>query len=109
MSGARVGVVLSALAHLIFMLLSPRTGRAPAPRGGPWRGGPRASGPRGRPGAALERARSRLYRNEILQVNMRWKALAKIYTMHSFAPFSNLNFFVKNRQNFFAIELMNFH
>ena len=27
----------------------------------------------------------------------------------SFAPFSNLNFFVKNRQNFFAIELMNIH
>ena len=25
------------------------------------------------------------------------------------APFSNLNFFVKNRQNFFAIELMNIH
>ena len=23
-----------------------------------------------------------------------WKALAEIYTMHSFAPFSNLNFFV---------------
>ena len=28
--------------------------------------------------------------------------------MHSFAPFSNLIFFVKNRQNVFAIELMNF-
>ena len=28
--------------------------------------------------------------------------------MHSFAPFSNLNFFVKNRQKRFAIELMNF-
>ena len=28
--------------------------------------------------------------------------------MHSFAPFSNLNFFVKNHQNFFAIEFMNF-
>ena len=53
-------------------------------------------------------ARSRLYRSEILQVNTRWKALAEIYTMHSFAPFSNLNFFVKNRQNVFAIELMNF-
>ena len=44
----------------------------------------------------------------ILQINTRWKALAEIYTMHSFAPFSNLNFFVKNRQNVFAIELMNF-
>ena len=33
----------------------------------------------------LYRARSRLYRNEILQVNMHSKALAEIYTMHSFA------------------------
>ena len=44
----------------------------------------------------LFRARSRLYRSQILQVNTRWKALAEIYTMHSFAPFSNLNFFVKS-------------
>ena len=36
----------------------------------------------------LFRARSRLYRSQILQVNPRWKALAEIYTMHSFAPFS---------------------
>ena len=35
----------------------------------------------------LYKARSRLYRNEILQVNMRLKALAEIYTMHSFALF----------------------
>ena len=57
-------------------------------------------------------ARSRLYRRRFLQVNIRWKALAEIYTMHSFAPFwnripkneenhggkpfSNLKFFVKN-------------
>ena len=34
----------------------------------------------------LDRARSRLYRSRILQENMRWKALAEIYTMHSFAP-----------------------
>ena len=33
----------------------------------------------------LYRARSRLYRSQILQVNMRLKALAEIYTMHSFA------------------------
>ena len=33
----------------------------------------------------LNRARSRLYRRQILQENMRWKALAEIYTMHSFA------------------------
>ena len=57
----------------------------------------------------FEGACSRLYRRRFLQVNTRWKALAEIYTMHSFAPFSNLNFFVKNRQNFFAIELMNIH
>ena len=31
----------------------------------------------------LYRARSRLYRNEILQENIRLKALAEIYTMHS--------------------------
>ena len=48
----------------------------------------------------LHRARSRLYRSQILQVNTRWKALAEIYTMHSFAPFSNLNFFVKNAESF---------
>ena len=35
----------------------------------------------------LFRARSRLYRSQILQVNTRWKALVEIYTMHSFAPF----------------------
>ena len=43
----------------------------------------------------LYRARSRLYRRQILQANMRWKALAEIYTMHSFEPLSKLNFFVK--------------
>ena len=37
----------------------------------------------------LNRARSRLYRSQILQVNTRWKALAEIYTMHSFAPIWN--------------------
>ena len=36
----------------------------------------------------LREARSRLYRRRFLQVNTRWKALAEIYTMHSFAPFS---------------------
>ena len=34
----------------------------------------------------LYKARSRLYRRRFLQVNTRWKALAEIYTMHSFAP-----------------------
>ena len=56
----------------------------------------------------LRGARSRLYRRRFLQVNTRWKALAEIYTIHSFAPFSDLNFFVKHRQMFFAIELTNF-
>ena len=43
----------------------------------------------------LDRARSRLYRSQILQQNMRLKALAEIYTMHSFAQLCNLIFFVK--------------
>ena len=49
-------------------------------------------------GAELQTARYRLYRSQILQQNMRWKALAEIYTMHSFAPVSNLKMFV----NFFC-------
>ena len=53
-------------------------------------------------------ARSRLYRRRFLQVNTRWKALAEIYTMHSFAPFFNLKMSAKNRQHFFAIEELNF-
>ena len=52
----------------------------------------------------LRGARSRLYRRRFLQVNTRWKALAEIYTMHSFAPFLNLKISAKNRQHFFAIE-----
>ena len=56
----------------------------------------------------LYKARSRLYRSQILQVNIRWKALAEIYTKHSFAPFLNLNISAKNRQHFFAIEKLNF-
>ena len=42
---------------------------------------------------------NRLYRSQILQVNVCLKALVEIYTMHSLAPFSNLNFFVKNCWN----------
>ena len=52
----------------------------------------------------LLKARSRLYRSQHLQVNTRSKALAEIYTMHSFAPFFNLRISAKNRQHFFAIE-----
>ena len=44
----------------------------------------------------IKSARSRLYRSRILQVNTHWKALAEIYTMHSFAPLSNLKNSVKN-------------
>ena len=42
----------------------------------------------------LYRARSRLYRSKILQENMRLKALAEIYTMHSFASLKS-HFFDK--------------
>ena len=52
----------------------------------------------------LRGARSRLYRRRSLQVNTRWKALAEIYTMHSFAPFFNLKISAKNRQHFCANE-----
>ena len=41
------------------------------------------------------RARSRRYRSQILQVNMRLKALAEIYNMPSFAQLCNLNFLSK--------------
>ena len=50
----------------------------------------------------LYKARSRLYRNQILQVNTRWKALAEIYTMLSFAHLCNLNFFCKKFGKNFA-------
>ena len=43
----------------------------------------------------LYKARSRLDRSQILQVNTRLKALAEIYTMHSFAPLSNLKLLLK--------------
>ena len=39
----------------------------------------------------LDKARSRLSRSQILQINTLVKALAEIYSMHSFAPLSNLN------------------
>ena len=51
-------------------------------------------------GEELQTARYRLYRSQILQQNnenMRWKALAEIYKMHSFAPLhrSLIKIFVK--------------
>ena len=50
----------------------------------------------------LYKARSRLYRSQILQVNTRWKALAEIYTMPSFAQLCNLNFFKNLQKTFFS-------
>ena len=44
----------------------------------------------------LRGACSRLYRRRFLQVNTRWKALAEIYTMRSFAPFSWKFVWMKN-------------
>ena len=51
----------------------------------------------------LDRARSRLYRSLILQVNMRLKALAEIYTMHFFAQLCNLIFLSKRFAKFARI------
>ena len=48
----------------------------------------------------LYRARSRLHRSQILQENMRLKALAEIYPMHSFAQLCNLKTMLKSCQNF---------
>ena len=73
-----------------------RAGRA-AGRGGGG-GGPAPGGARFR--SKLYRARSRLCRSQILQLNMRWKALAEIYTMHSFAQLCNRNFLSKFCQIF---------
>ena len=37
----------------------------------------------------IKSPRYRLHRSQILQENMRWKALAEMYTMHSFTLFWN--------------------
>ena len=73
-----------------------------------------ADGPRTARSGKLYRARSWLYRGQILQENMRWKALGEIYTMHSFAQLCNRNFcqnfakifakFCKFQQNFWKIS-----
>ena len=48
----------------------------------------------------LYRARSLLYRSQILQEHVRWKALAGIYTMHPFAPLCTvLESSPKNQEN----------
>ena len=63
----------------------------------------------------LYRARSLLYRRQILQVNIRWKALDEIYKIYMLLHRSDLNiseifrqfffaFFRKNLQNFVIFE-----
>ena len=63
----------------------------------------------------LYRARSLLYRRQILQVNIRWKALDEIYKIYMLLHRSDLNiseifrqffshFFDKNLQNFVIFE-----
>ena len=63
----------------------------------------------------LYRARSLLYRRQILQVNIRWKALDEIYKIYMLLHRSDLNvsktkssiffaFFGKTLQNFFIFE-----
>ena len=48
----------------------------------------------------LYRARSFLYRRQILQVNIRWKALDEIYKIYMLLHRSDLNFSEKFRQFF---------
>ena len=63
----------------------------------------------------LYRARSLLYRRQILQVNIRWKALDEIYKIYMLLHRSDLNiseffrqifshFFCKNLQKFVIFE-----
>ena len=47
-------------------------------------------------------ARSRLYRRQILQENIRWKALDEIYMICMLLHRSDLNISKKNSSNFFA-------
>ena len=48
----------------------------------------------------LSRARSLLYRRQILQVNIRWKALDEIYKIHMFLHRSDLTISAKCRETF---------
>ena len=50
----------------------------------------------------LYRARSLLYRRQILQVNIRWKALDEIYKIYMLLHRSDLNISEIFRQFFFA-------
>ena len=48
----------------------------------------------------LYRARSLLYRHQILQINIRWKALDEIYKIYMLLHRSDLNISENFRQNF---------
>ena len=48
----------------------------------------------------LDRARSLLYRRQILQKNIRWKALDEIYKIYMLLHRSDLNISEKFRQTF---------
>ena len=48
----------------------------------------------------LYRARSLLYRRQILQENIRWKAIDKIYKVYMLLHRSDLNISAKFRQTF---------
>ena len=52
--------------------------------------------------------RSRLYRSQILQVEMRLKALVEIYTMHSFAQLCNINFYQNFAKKFAFSKFLKF-
>ena len=52
----------------------------------------------------LYRARSLLYRRQILQVNSRWKALDEIYKIYMLLHPLYLKMSAKNRQHFFTNE-----
>ena len=51
----------------------------------------------------LYRARSRLYRRQILQENIRWKALDEIYKIYMLLHRSDINISENFRQTFFRI------
>ena len=59
----------------------------------------------------LYRARSLLYRRQILQVNIRWKALDEIYKIYMLLHRSDLNIseiFRQNFSHFFSKNLQHF-
>ena len=91
------------IVHLVFTELSrPRARGSLGPVGPEAGAGTRLAGMR----QASQGSFERLYRNEILQVNMRLKALAEIYTMHSFAQLCNLNS-LSEIANLFLLNIAN--